>query len=232
MPIRFKCSTSGKNLSVKDGLAGKKIKCPVCGNIHVVPVAQSEPENANSSAPKPATIEIRRISRFAAALRNFTVWIDEEETGTLSSGEVDKFNVQPGFHVVEVTIDGNSSPAFEITLQQGELAVFECEVQMGFFTSSVDLRCIHRPLGTDAVRQVDLSENAGYVLAAGFASFCVGLFGLYAIVQGATDLRKMSRGEMEKRGRARLVFGMILGAAGFLFNVIGMWLLFFGKWFK
>ena len=39
MPIRVKCESCKKTLSVKDHLAGKKIKCPVCQNVVVVPAA-------------------------------------------------------------------------------------------------------------------------------------------------------------------------------------------------
>ena len=41
MPIRVKCENCKKTLSVKDQLAGKKIKCPVCQNVVVVSVAES-----------------------------------------------------------------------------------------------------------------------------------------------------------------------------------------------
>ena len=37
MPIRVKCDSCKKTLSVRDHLAGKKIKCPVCQSVVVVP---------------------------------------------------------------------------------------------------------------------------------------------------------------------------------------------------
>src|SRR5437763_42105 len=39
MPIRVKCGNCKKTLSVKDHLAGKKIKCPVCQTVVTVPTA-------------------------------------------------------------------------------------------------------------------------------------------------------------------------------------------------
>jgi len=51
MPIRVKCEKCKKTLSVKDHLAGKKIKCPVCQNVVVV---AASPAPADVAAPKPA----------------------------------------------------------------------------------------------------------------------------------------------------------------------------------
>src|SRR6266498_2393024 len=44
MPIRVKCESCKKTLSVKDHLAGKKIKCPVCQNLVVVSAATGPKE--------------------------------------------------------------------------------------------------------------------------------------------------------------------------------------------
>lgn len=59
MPIRVKCEGCKKTLSVKDHLAGKKIKCPVCQNVLAVPMASPSKEPAPlavppTSAKKPA----------------------------------------------------------------------------------------------------------------------------------------------------------------------------------
>ena len=51
MPVRVKCEKCKKTLSVKDHLAGKKIKCPVCQNVIAVP-AESAPQAAPASVVK------------------------------------------------------------------------------------------------------------------------------------------------------------------------------------
>jgi DNA-directed RNA polymerase subunit RPC12/RpoP len=57
MPIRVKCDNCKKTLSVKDHLAGKRIKCPVCQS--VVAVSSAPPTKAPAPtaapAPKPTT---------------------------------------------------------------------------------------------------------------------------------------------------------------------------------
>ena len=37
MPIQMNCASCGKTLSAPDTAAGKKAKCPSCGQIMVVP---------------------------------------------------------------------------------------------------------------------------------------------------------------------------------------------------
>lgn len=56
MPIRVKCEKCKKTLSVKDHLAGKKIKCPVCQGIVAVPLAaptKEAPAAGKTGAPTP-----------------------------------------------------------------------------------------------------------------------------------------------------------------------------------
>lgn len=50
MPIRVKCGNCKKTLSVKDHLAGKKIKCPVCQTVVAVPTASTPAKPASPSA--------------------------------------------------------------------------------------------------------------------------------------------------------------------------------------
>ncbi len=49
MPISLRCSC-GKLLTLKDDLAGRRIKCPACGGVLAVPV--SEPEEVEPSSPE------------------------------------------------------------------------------------------------------------------------------------------------------------------------------------
>ena len=51
MPVRVKCEKCKKTLSVKDHLAGKKIKCPVCQNVVAVPAESGLPEAPAKKPP-------------------------------------------------------------------------------------------------------------------------------------------------------------------------------------
>jgi hypothetical protein len=57
MPIEFSCSQCGKRLRVGDDAAGKQAKCPSCGAVQPVPVADRAPE-----AAQPARDNSQRLS--------------------------------------------------------------------------------------------------------------------------------------------------------------------------
>ncbi len=54
--IQFQCAKCGKRLMVKDESAGKRAKCPGCGEVMVVPGGQAAPAAA---APKPSASPLR-----------------------------------------------------------------------------------------------------------------------------------------------------------------------------
>ena len=59
MPIQIRCSC-GKGLSVPDSLAGKKVKCPACGNPVAIPVplpGSAPPYNVTVAEKKPESLD-------------------------------------------------------------------------------------------------------------------------------------------------------------------------------
>src|SRR5437899_10199533 len=50
MPIRIGCEC-GKNLAVKDELAGRRVRCPGCGIVLDVPGLAEQPDEAGVSPP-------------------------------------------------------------------------------------------------------------------------------------------------------------------------------------
>ncbi|MBC7815582.1 MAG: hypothetical protein IAG10_01640 [Planctomycetaceae bacterium] len=51
MPISVKCSECGKGLKAPDAMAGKKAKCPQCGNVVPIPAAVVEAEIIDDEPP-------------------------------------------------------------------------------------------------------------------------------------------------------------------------------------
>ena len=64
-PINVECPQCGKKLRVRDEQAGKKGKCPGCGNVLVVPSAPPGPPP--TAAVRPATAEAEREAPVAPA---------------------------------------------------------------------------------------------------------------------------------------------------------------------
>lgn len=216
MPISFSC-TCGKTLRANDEVAGKRVKCPGCGTAVVVP---ARPTTASSlvltqQKSRQAIIEIRRVKKYAGSFRSATVFMDREEVGSLGSGETQSFEVSPGYHTVEVAIGSVPSPAFEVTVQAGQSAIFECEFRTGFAATSLDLRCTRKPGSVrEAPSRQPPRSKAGMVLFYGMTSFLIGIAGLVALGVGISELQKRNKGEIDSSGRGLVVAGMILGVIG------------------
>ncbi len=53
MPISVNCQECGKSLKAPDSLAGKKAKCPQCGNVVPIPAAVLDAEEVDAPPPLP-----------------------------------------------------------------------------------------------------------------------------------------------------------------------------------
>lgn len=89
MPIRIQCGACGKTLSVRDELAGKRVKCP-CGTVLVAtasPVAQgtSRPARAAARGAAPATAASARTNPYAAGGDDLSDLFDELTDSDLQS---------------------------------------------------------------------------------------------------------------------------------------------------
>lgn len=63
MPVEFRCSHCDKKLKVKDDLAGKKIKCPGCGEPTIVPAAKT-PERGPPNVSEEESIKSLNLKKF------------------------------------------------------------------------------------------------------------------------------------------------------------------------
>jgi hypothetical protein len=102
MPIRVKCEKCKKTLSVKDHLAGKRIKCPLCQGVVAVPlasptkeapgVAKESADPAKNPAPKPAAETTVRKSTTAKTIPKSKPAPGKPETNGTHSTNGDKTN--------------------------------------------------------------------------------------------------------------------------------------------
>ena len=61
-----------------------------------------------------ATIKIQRTSEWNARLRDFKIFIDEQQVGTIANGETKEFTTPAGKHTITAKIDWCSSPDLTI----------------------------------------------------------------------------------------------------------------------
>src|SRR5262249_6581835 len=61
MPVAFSCPECGKQLNVRDDLAGKRIKCPGCGAVVSVPDSDGPPPSARVKAGRSEAASARKL---------------------------------------------------------------------------------------------------------------------------------------------------------------------------
>lgn len=118
MPIRVKCDKCKKTLSVKDHLAGKKIKCPVCQNVVAVPVAPpkaSSPSAAAASKPAPPAAAKKPASLAKPGATTIPAPEKLKSNGTPSPADTAKSNGTPEPEMIELppeNIEAEAASAF------------------------------------------------------------------------------------------------------------------------
>ncbi|MGL4424534.1 MAG: hypothetical protein ACRCZF_28025 [Gemmataceae bacterium] len=65
MPITFACSSCGQSLRVAEAHVGKRVKCPQCATMNVVPAAETE--TASEAVAPPPPPPIRAVAKAAVA---------------------------------------------------------------------------------------------------------------------------------------------------------------------
>ncbi len=74
-----------------------------------------------------AVIKIQRGSGFADKVRNYKVFINSEEVGIISEGEIKEYNVSPGTHTVSTKIDWAGSKDVIVNLKETDVVNFKVE---------------------------------------------------------------------------------------------------------
>jgi hypothetical protein len=126
--------------------------------------------------------------------------------------------VLPGKHVVGAWLGSSPSPEHTIDFALGETVGLDCKLKMGLFSNTFELSSADGRLV--AGDPVQAGHHGKMILILGLLGFIFGIFGLAALVQGIADLNKMSRGQMDRSGELLTWIGTILGAIGFLINLL------------
>lgn len=79
-------------------------------------------------------IIISRKSEWRNRARNFHVWIDGREVGTIANGSSEEYPIEPGIHTLQCKIDWCSSPELELTLKAGETRFVQVGSGMKYYS--------------------------------------------------------------------------------------------------
>ena len=67
------------------------------------------------------------------SLRSDRVWLDGARVGKISRGKTLEFNVEPGVHGLQLTIDWASSRRYAFRLTDDQTAEFSCKPAGGYY---------------------------------------------------------------------------------------------------
>jgi hypothetical protein len=163
-------------------------------------------------------LEITRRPSFIAMARGARITLDGVEIASVGNGKTVTLEVPPGKHALCAWIGSNPSAQSTIDFAAGETTRLDCRMKLGWFANKFELISNDGRLIEGA--PVQSGHHGKLILILGILGFFFGIFGLAALVQGIADLTKMSRGQMDRSGELLTWIGTILGAIGFLVNLL------------
>lgn len=126
--IAFTCPGCAKPFSVKDDFAGRKTKCPKCGQPLIVPNAPVSAIVASSKQADlpetPAKLVLFRQRSATASMYEVTATVDGQVVGQLNEDETVTVPVSPGEHTVAVS-GGSLRRSQVIAVGSAEVLEFE-----------------------------------------------------------------------------------------------------------
>ena len=74
-----------------------------------------------------AVIKIQRGSGYVDKIRNYKVFINNEQIGVISEGEIKEYNVSPGTHIISTKIDWAGSKNIIVDLKENDVVNLKVE---------------------------------------------------------------------------------------------------------
>ena len=74
-----------------------------------------------------AVIKIQRGSGYVDKIRNYKVFINNEQIGVISEGEIKEYNVSPGTHTISTKIDWAGSKDIIVDLKENDVINLKVE---------------------------------------------------------------------------------------------------------
>lgn len=74
-----------------------------------------------------AVIKIQRGSGYVDKIRNYKVFINNEQVGIISEGEIKEYNVSPGTHTISTKIDWAGSKDIIVDLKENDVINLKVE---------------------------------------------------------------------------------------------------------
>jgi phage FluMu protein Com len=230
MAIETKCDGCGKLLSVGDEHAGRRARCPACGQIYTIP----SPNSAPPDLPTPPTPQSSSNQLFAettagaipnppssqqSAENADQFWMRSTEGSDY--GPVDRVTLNRWFN------EGRVGPGYMIRQSEtGDWQVAESfkprAIQAGMPSSGNPYATATTGSVVPAYGQMyPKPDQSGLVLAFGILSwFICPIFGIVAWVMGSSGLRDIKLGLVDPANKGLMQAGYYLGMVNVILYVL------------
>ncbi len=231
MAIETFCTGCGQKLSVADENAGKRARCPACGQIYTIPSAsttQSGRANigggtsggANSGSdynPAPLSASTSGDSQPPEGVRYWMRAVDGNEYGPVDQATLDRWfregRVGPGYQIRQSEF-GNwqSSDIFRPKLQAADTQ------GTGYSNNP------YSPVDTSAgMYRYPKTDKSVQILVLGILGFaCCFPFGIAAWVMGHSALKDIEAGLVDPNSKGLVQAGYYIGMASVILSVFCM----------
>jgi hypothetical protein len=214
--IETTCSGCGQKLAVADENAGKRARCPACGQIYTIPhpSASQSTVDAGLAATTAGPTDEQDSSPLGSA-SGAEFWMRTAD-GT-EYGPVDRQTLQRWF------AEGRIGPGYQIRdREQAEWQSADLFRVAAMPTSGNPYaENPYQATAGQGMTSYPKSDQSGLVLTMGILSFLLcPLFGIVAWVMGHTALKDIQAGRADPRNKGLVQVGYYLGIASVVINLL------------
>ncbi len=226
MAIETICTGCGQKLSVADENAGKRARCPACGQIYTIPSTSDAPlggtprsdTRSNPTSPTSAASAYdagRDADQPPDGVRYWMRSVDGGEYGPVDQPTLDRWfregRVGPGYQIRQSEF-GNWQAA----------DIFRPRMQVDDSSGGTNTSNPYSPVDTSSgMYRYPKADQGVLILVMGILGFmCCPIFGIVAWVMGHTALNDIKAGRADPKSKGLVQAGYYIGIAGVVMNIL------------
>jgi hypothetical protein len=222
--IESNCTGCGQKLSVADEHAGKRARCPACGQIYTVPFAstgsitpgpQSTPA-APGFGPTDSDLADEGLQLEPLNSQNDQFWMQTPDGNQY--GPVDRSTLDRWF------TEGRVGPGYKIRLNEQAWQAADYYRPAAHRPGNPYADNPYQPVaaaGMQGLGNFPKADQSVLILAMGILSFFLcPIFGIVAWIMGGTALKDIQAGRVDPRNKGLVQVGYYLGMVSVLLNIL------------
>ena len=214
MTIEAICNNCGRATKVEDDLAGRQARCPICNNIYTVPASSTTADTSPAPLPLASSADDPKwylrtpegVTYGPASQQEVDQWVMEGRVTSdcqLRQGEAGVWQPADRAYPALANVD-TAPPRATAPSPQRPPAINTASTYQHATAAS--------PYANASVIRQQAAHRGGLILVLGILGWMVcPIFSMFAWSMGATDLRRMRAGRMDRSGYSLTQAGYVLG---------------------